>query len=251
MGTLRYVNSSNGMNVRDDAAGNVITHLYYGDLMYEINPVPVQRELDGVVYYWLYVYYFRGHNTLSQGYGWVAQQYTLEVPSANPTSSDIICSNAELPLHQSLINARYIFQYLSNQGWSNNAIYAILGNMETESWINPGKWEYDPQTPPGGFGLVQWTPATKYTNWLSPQQNPNDINNQLNRILWEVVNGGQWDEDGHSPSMTFSEFTVSNNTPESLAEYFLKCYEMPPNATLEVPIRKNNASKWHTVFDNL
>lgn len=174
------------------------------------------------------------------------------MPSANPSIYDVISSNVELKLHQSFINARYIFQFLSNQGWSDNAIFAILGNMETESWINPGKWEANPSTPPGGFGLVQWTPATKYTNWLAPSQVADNIDNQLNRILWEVANGTvQWVESMHSPSMSFSAFTTSTQTPETLAEYFLRCYEMPANPAAEVAIRKNNAVKWHALFDNL
>lgn len=249
MGTLRFVNSTSGMNVRDTAAGNIITRLNYGDLMYEIDPIPVQRALDGVVYYWKWVYFYKSPNTTLQGYGWVAEQYTLEVPANIPTYFDVISNNQALTQHQSLVNARYIFQYLRNQGWSLNSIYGMLGNMEHESYINPGKLENNPSTPPGGFGLVQWTPATNYTSWLPQDANPGDINNQLSRILYEVNNNLQWISTLHSPTMSFSQFTHSTNSPENLAEYFCRCYERPGEMAACIVKRRGNANKWATLLD--
>ena len=41
------------------------------------------------------------------------------------------------------------------------------GNMEAESGITPGKWEV-PEEDSKGFGLVQWTPATKFIDELKP-----------------------------------------------------------------------------------
>ena len=37
------------------------------------------------------------------------------------------------------INAIYIWTSLQNDGWSLNAVSAMLGNMESESSINPRK----------------------------------------------------------------------------------------------------------------
>ena len=34
-------------------------------------------------------------------------------------------------------NAEYLWASLSNQGWTLNAVSAILGNMQSESSINP------------------------------------------------------------------------------------------------------------------
>lgn len=178
--------------------------------MYEIDPIPVQRALDGVVYYWKYVYFFKSPKTTLQGYGWVAEQYTLEESTNIPTHDAIISNNNALIQHQSLINAGYIFQYLRTRNWSVNAIYGMLGNMEDESFINPGKWEDNPTTPPGGFGLVQWTPSTNYTNRLTPGAVPSDIDNRLNRILYELANNVQWISSCHSPAMSFSQYAVSN-----------------------------------------
>ena len=41
------------------------------------------------------------------------------------------------------INAIYIYSALSDAGWTLNAIAGILGNMQSESAINPGRWQSD------------------------------------------------------------------------------------------------------------
>lgn len=45
-------------------------------------------------------------------------------------------SNA-LTMQQMEINAIYICLYLQNEGWTLNAVAGILGNMQSESSINP------------------------------------------------------------------------------------------------------------------
>lgn len=45
-------------------------------------------------------------------------------------------SNA-LSLEQMKINATYIWNSLSQKGWSKNAVAGMLGNMQSESSINP------------------------------------------------------------------------------------------------------------------
>lgn len=39
------------------------------------------------------------------------------------------------------VNANYIWRYLSNKGWTKNAVAGVLGNMQSESAINPGRWQ--------------------------------------------------------------------------------------------------------------
>ena len=52
-------------------------------------------------------------------------------------------------------NAVLLWSYFKAQGWTLNAVAAMLGNMQSESTINPGIWEgLDPFV--GGYGLVQW-----------------------------------------------------------------------------------------------
>src|SRR5574343_601659 len=82
-------------------------------------------------------------------------------------------------------NAQYVLDYMSLKGWSKNAICGMLGNMQTESNINPGLWEsLDMGNLNGGFGLVQWTPASIVINWCNQNnKNYNDMDAQLEKII--------------------------------------------------------------------
>ena len=110
-------------------------------------------------------------------------------------------SNAYLTQSQMDGNAQHIADFLTEKGWTRNAIAGMLGNMQRESNINPGLWEsLNYGNTSGGFGLTQWTPATKYLNWAQERGYPcgNDysnatayMNGQLQRILWEVENNEQ------------------------------------------------------------
>lgn len=55
---------------------------------------------------------------------------------------------------ESMDNARNVFTYAWQVGWKRYAICALLGNMQAESGLNPGRHEDGGE----GFGLVQWTP---------------------------------------------------------------------------------------------
>lgn len=46
-------------------------------------------------------------------------------------------SSQSLTLEQEKINATYIWNYLREQGWTLNAVAGMLGNMQSESAINP------------------------------------------------------------------------------------------------------------------
>ena len=71
-------------------------------------------------------------------------------------------------------NAQEIANYLSGQGVNQNSIYAILGNMTTESFLNPGQFGYTMGTNPAtnSYGLGQWDPGTKFTQYLQSQGIP-------------------------------------------------------------------------------
>ena len=78
----------------------------------------------------------------------------------------MISNNKYLSQGEMESNAKEIYTYLSDKGWTLNAISGLLGNMQRESTINPGLWQSLKEgNYSGGYGLVQWTPATKYTNW--------------------------------------------------------------------------------------
>ena len=91
------------------------------------------------------------------------------------------------------LNAQYIWKYLGARGWTLNAVAALLGNMEHESSINPGRGEVGGS----GYGLVQWTPKSKFTLWCDSQEPPlphDDIDSQLLRIEHERLHNYSGDD---------------------------------------------------------
>jgi len=161
----------------------------------------------------------------------------------------IIVSNSALTLEQMKGNAQYILDKLLAQGWTKNAICAMLGNMQSESTINSGRWEGgDSNNMSVGFGLVQWTPASKVTNWLDNNGFLNQwtsIEGQVDRIIYEVANGVQWITKPSYP-ISFVEFTTSNATPTYLAGAFITNYERPFDNTQ--PIRGTQAEYWFSTL---
>ena len=173
-----------------------------------------------------------------------------------------ISNNTYLSTANQENNARIIYQFLSAQGWTINAVSGMLGNMEVESTINPGIWQnLDEGNTSLGFGLVQWTPSTKVINWIRSTYGENaDITNgtyQLRRLLWEVENPGpsgadQWyPVPGEGFDLSFEDFSQSLNTPEWLAEAFLRCYESPNITPEKVQQRGELARKWYNYLLNV
>jgi hypothetical protein len=156
--------------------------------------------------------------------------------------------NRYLTQEEMKVNAQYIYDYLSAKGWTKNAISGMLGNMETESTINPAIWEnLNSNDSTKGFGLVQWTPSTKYTGWCTTNNLIyTEMDSNLKRILYEVENGLQWgnDSDGNKPPYTFQQFTKSTEDPYTLAMNFLWYYERP--LVKNQPSRGTQAEKWFT-----
>lgn len=149
--------------------------------------------------------------------------------------------NRYLTLSEMTVNAQYILGYFTSRGWTKNAVCGMLGNMQTESTINPGIWEsLNEGNMSGGYGLVQWTPATKYTNWADTNSlSWGDMDSQLKRILYEVQHNIQWQH----PTMTFAQYTQSTDTAYNLGLLFLAHYEMPTNPNQ--PIRGTQATYWY------
>lgn len=163
---------------------------------------------------------------------------------------DVIASNAYLSLEQMKTNAIYIWQYLSSKGWSLNAVAGMLGNMQTESTINPNIWQnLDEGNTSLGYGLVQWTPATKLIEWCeSNNLDYTDIDAQLERIIYEKDNNVQYIQTDTYP-LSFDEFATSVLSPEYLAWTFLLNYERP--AEQSQPDRATQARYWYDYLSNI
>ena len=177
---------------------------------------------------------------------------TVTVP--DPISANRYLSRAEMET-----NATYIYYYLSQRGWTVNAIAGMLGNMQTESTINPGIWEslttdpeayYEANGRYPGFGLVQWTPYTKLLNWAETNGlTYTEMDTQLSRICWEQeTENGQFSPAGDY-NMTFTEFKESTLDPYTLGMIFLACYERP--ADPDQPARGTQAEEWYTFLTGL
>ena len=142
-------------------------------------------------------------------------------------------------LTQQLV-AEQIWDYLTSRGWTKQSVSALLGNMQSESEISADSWESGLiGNMSGGYGLVQWTPATKYINWA--QSNGlvyQNVISQCKRLEWEVVNSQQF----YNPNMTFAQFTKSTQSPEALADIFIRYYERPFNPNQ--PARGIQARYW-------
>ena len=187
----------------------------------------------------------RSYYTYSSGWDYLLRYQ----PSLSWISGNRYLSQSEMEN-----NAQIIYYYFISRGWTINAIAAMCGNMQVESTINPGLWEgLSPYN--GGYGLVQWTPYIKYSNWAGNDWD-SDHDLQLDRIQYELLNGLQWDSargDNESGSntfyQTFQDFTQSTLTPSILANQWCYKYEYP--ATRPQPIRGTYADQWYQFFSGL
>lgn len=164
--------------------------------------------------------------------------------------TETISANRYLTTAEMQTNAKYIYWYLLQRGWTLNAIAGMLGNMQTESTINPGIWQnLDAGNTSLGFGLVQWTPSTKYTDWCEENGlDPSAMDSALKRIEWELKNGEQYYPTSSYPE-TFAEFKVSTKSAEYLARAFLANYERPEDPNQ--PARATQAATWYKYLSGL
>lgn len=94
-------------------------------------------------------------------------------------------------------NAERAYNYLISHGWTPPQAAGIVGNMIAESGVNPEREQgsgLNDQTPattavsnPAGWGIVQWTPASKMIQpTQSAGQDPNDLGVQLDFLNNEL-----------------------------------------------------------------
>ena len=158
-------------------------------------------------------------------------------------------SNRPSPLTQAQMaeNVDEIYaQLYSNYLWTVNAICAVLGNMEKESYLNPAQTElyYPIDSNEHGYGLVQWDPARKYKNWARAN------NHSIYSGYWQVYflnnqsGGTEWIPTTHFPE-TYDQFKHSGQTLSYLTECFLRNYERASVATEDLESRIEYANKWY------
>ena len=140
---------------------------------------------------------------------------------------------------QSLENAQLIANHFKGSDWTKESISALVGNMRHESSVNPNMYEFGYDwSEDRGFGLVQWTPRSKYWDWaVANGLPPREGDSQLARIDYEADNNIQWVANGHanrygySDKYDFSFAAFRDNSQglsvEQLTEAFMWNYEGP------------------------
>ena len=148
-------------------------------------------------------------------------------------------------------NAKFIQKFFTEQGWTEEAIAGMLGNMQVESTINPGLWQgrvvpADIYTTEKGYGLTQWTPANKYITWADANMlDYKNGDNQMARIQYERENNLQWSTD-NILNYTWDDYVNSHERPETLARVFVWAYERPDDP--DIPLRQASARYWYNFF---
>lgn len=141
----------------------------------------------------------------------------------------------------------YITKY-EQVPWTVEAVAGLYGNINKEDprW-NPGQYQSGVTNPEKGYGLVQWTPATKYQNWVAEQGLGNNwqMENQCYRLGMEVNKDyGQWYVRPQSPyKYSFYEYIQKTDEPEELAKAFYWNYEY--SAAEDPTNRPQLARKWY------
>lgn len=129
---------------------------------------------------------------------------------------------------ESLQNAQLVANHLIPQGWTKESVSALCGNMRHESSINPDMYEFNYDwSQDRGYGLVQWTPRSKYWDWaVARNLPPRDGDSQLERIDYEVEQNIQWIPTPNYPE-SYAEFRASTKSMDYLVPAFTWNYERP------------------------
>ena len=185
------------------------------------------------------------------GQGIIAKkrQQAKEERENTTMAHDWITGNRYLSKSEQEHNASIFYEIMSGYGFSVNAIAAMLGNIQTESTVNPGIWQsLRPESSGGGgYGLVQWTPWTNYSDWAGAGWEDNG-DRECERIYYEFTHGLQYYSTAAYP-MSASQFMKSDASPAYLAYVFMNNYERPENR--RQPVRQKQADNWYTFLTGL
>lgn len=158
-----------------------------------------------------------------------------------------ITGNRYLSMDEMQNNALVQYADMLSKGWSLSAIAGLLGNEQTESTINPGIWQnLDEGNYSLGYGLVQNTPATGITDWLTANGYALDDGYAQDIFIDLGLPSGQWIPTSQWPQ-TLEEYKVSALSPEDCASIWLHNYE---RAGVGVePTRRAQARYWYDYLE--
>ena len=188
-------------------------------------------------------YFYLSYLSGSYNFGDYTFQGFIYVPITGggmpPEPDSWYSKNERLTQSESDSNAIKFAYRMTALGFSYNCILGMLANIYHESVINPGAWENYDAVARGGYGLVQWTPYTKYSDWAGTGWE-NNGNKECERIDYESQNNLQWFGNDYaylygypnSVPLTFAEYKTSSLNPKTLADYWLLYYEHPAESNL-------------------
>lgn len=166
-----------------------------------------------------------------------------------------ISGNRYLTLQETENNGYIVYPFFISQGWTPQAVCAMLGNMQWESGINPGIWE-NLQPYWRGYGLTQWSYYTKYSNWAIANGYPDWEDNgqaEMECVIYSVTVTDPndplflWsrnDQIGMDPPITFEEFTRSTLDIHTLSDYWCWFYEHPQDPIGTLGVRRSYTDAW-------
>lgn len=145
-------------------------------------------------------------------------------------------------------NAQEVYNKLTGAGWTDNAAFAVIGNLCLESTgINPGQFEngYN-YSWSRGFGIGQWTPGTKVSDYIGSQAQGvvDDGDKQVDFLLSvpSQYTTTFLNPDGSSnyygitglPYISnMADFSISNESVADLTTLWAICWERPGAQYLE------------------
>jgi hypothetical protein len=157
----------------------------------------------------------------------------------------IAINDTFLSQDQMMSNGQLVVNHFLGTDWTKESLASLIGNMCHESSLNPAMHELGyGDSPSRGYGLVQWTPMTKYTDWASANGlDYTSGDSQLARIDYEVTNNIQWINKSAYGNMTFAQYrqNATGASVEYLTEAFMNCYERPNPAVAGLDSRRSYA----------
>lgn len=164
---------------------------------------------------------------------------------------------------EAIDNATLIYGTLASRGWTINAVSALLGNIDREGAYNPWRWEGDViQGAYGssGYGLVQFTPGTKYIQDVNAKALSDYGPNFTGATSPKAADGNAQiifiDEHADyyptaSYPLSYAEFKASEQTAEYLTRAWIYNYERPLDPSATIAARIAAANYWYEILSGI
>ena len=148
-------------------------------------------------------------------------------------------------------NAQYIYDYFVGRGFTPEATCGMIGNFQAESSVQPDIWQYGmPQWgPETGYGIAQWTPATKLTDWCDAHgYDWSTLEGQCACLYNEMTNptNNQWELRYPYRIVTRAQYIHSTQSAYELGVIF--CWNFEDPSTQTAMLRGDYAQNWYNTL---